>query len=101
MLFVIPVITMRLLAEEKRSGTIEVLMTAPVTEVQVVLSKFFAALLFYSLVISPTTLFLLVLHDAAKTDFAMLPVAATYIGTFTTADMFISVRDFLSSLRLN
>jgi ABC-2 type transport system permease protein len=101
MLFVIPVITMRLLAEEKRSGTIEVLMTAPVTEVQVVLSKFFAALLFYSLVVSPTTLFLLVLHDAGKFDFEMLPVAATYIGTFTVGAMFVSVGVFFSSLTRN
>jgi ABC-2 type transport system permease protein len=101
MLFVIPVITMRLLAEEKRSGTIEVLMTAPVTEVQVVLAKFLAALLFYSLVLSPTMLFLLVLHDGGKFEFEMLPVAATYIGTFTVGAMFISVGVFFSSLTRN
>jgi ABC-2 type transport system permease protein len=101
MLFVIPVITMRLLAEEKRSGTMEVLMTAPVTEIQVVLAKFLAALLFYSLVVSPTTLFLLVLHDAGKFDFEMLPIAATYIGTFTVGAMFLSVGVFFSSLTRN
>jgi ABC-2 type transport system permease protein len=101
MLFVIPVITMRLLAEEKRSGTIEVLMTAPVTELQVVLAKFLAALLFYSLVLSPTTLFLLVLHDGGKFDFELLPVAATYIGTFTVGAMFLSVGVFFSSLTRN
>jgi ABC-2 type transport system permease protein len=101
MLFVIPIITMRLLAEEKRSGTIEVLMTAPVTEVQVVLAKFFAALLFYSLVLSPTTLFLLVLHDGGKFEFELLPVAATYIGTFTVGAMFLSVGVFFSSLTRN
>jgi len=101
MLFVIPVITMRLLAEEKRSGTIEVLMTAPVTELQVVLSKFLASLLFYSFVIMPGTLYLLVLHDGGKFDFELLPVAATYIGTFTIGAMFLSVGVFFSSLTRN
>ncbi|MBD3854062.1 MAG: ABC transporter permease subunit, partial [Acidobacteria bacterium] len=47
LLFVVPVITMRLIAEERRSGTIEVLLTSPVTEAQVVVGKFAAAMLFY------------------------------------------------------
>lgn len=101
MLFVIPVITMRLLAEEKRSGTIEVLMTAPVTEAQVVLAKFFASLLFYCLAIGPSALFLLVLRGAGKFEFEMLPVVAVYLGTFTIGAMFLSVGLFFSSLTRN
>ncbi len=101
MLFVIPVITMRLIAEEKRSGTIEVLMTAPVTETQVVLSKFFASLLFYGLAVSPTTILLLILRFAGKYEFEVLPVVATYIGTFTVGAMFLSVGLFFSSMTKN
>lgn len=101
MLFVIPVITMRLLAEEKRSGTIEVLMTAPVTELQVVLSKFLASLLFYCLVIAPSAMFLLVLRAYAKYEFELLPVLATYLGTFTLGAMFLSVGLFFSSMTRN
>ena len=101
MLFVIPVITMRLLAEEKRSGTIEVLMTAPITEVQVVLSKFFACLLVYTLVISPTALYLLVLRQWGKFEFEVMPVVAVYIGMITVGAMFLSVGLFFSSLTRN
>ena len=101
MLFVIPVITMRLLAEEKRSGTIEVLMTAPVTELQVVLSKFIASLLFYCLVVAPSAMFLLVLRQGGKFEFELLPVLATYLGTFTLGAMFLSVGLFFSSMTKN
>ncbi len=54
LLFVVPVITMRLIAEERRSGTIEVLLTSPVTEAQVVIGKFVAALIFYVALWLPT-----------------------------------------------
>ena len=101
MLFVIPVITMRLLAEEKRSGTIEVLMTAPVTEVQVVLAKFLASLLFYSMIILPSAMFLLVFRTAANFEFELLPVVAVYLGTFTLGAMFLSIGLFFSSMTRN
>ena len=57
----ITVISMRLFTEEKRSGTIETLMTAPVTEKEVVLGKFAGALTFLTIVIAPTLVFLFVL----------------------------------------
>ena len=48
--FVVPVITMRLLSEEKRTGTLEVLLTSPVSETTTVLSKFLAALIFFMVI---------------------------------------------------
>jgi len=54
LLFVAPVLTMRLISEERRSGTIEVLMTAPVTEGQVIVGKYLAALVFYVFLWAPT-----------------------------------------------
>jgi len=54
----IPLLTMRLFAEEYKTGTIELLMTAPVTDWDVILSKFFGALLFYLLLWSHTLLYL-------------------------------------------
>jgi ABC-2 type transport system permease protein len=101
MLFVVPAITMRLLAEEKRSGTIEVLMTAPVTEVQVVLSKFIAAVMFYSLVIAPSAFFLLILSQAGKFEIEVRPLLAVYIGILTVGAMFLSIGLFFSSLTRN
>lgn len=101
MLFVIPVVTMRLLSEEKRSGTIEVLMTAPVTEIHVVLSKFLASLLFYCLLIGPSALFLVVLRFGGKFEFEMLPVYAVYVGMLTMGAMFLSIGLFFSSVTRN
>jgi ABC-2 type transport system permease protein len=66
LLFVAPVVTMRLLSEERRSGTIEVLMTAPVTETMVVVGKYLAALIFYLFLWLPTVVY--------------GPVAAGYVG---------------------
>ncbi len=101
MLFVIPVITMRLLSEEKRSGTIEVLMTAPITETQVVLGKYFASLLFYALTLVPTAAFLVVLRSFGKFEFELAPVVAMYLGALTIGAMFLSFGIFFSSLTRN
>ncbi len=101
MLFVVPVTTMRLFAEEKRSGTIEVLMTAPVSEVQVVLAKFLAALLLYGMVISPSAFFLLILHDAGKYEIEVKPLMGVYVGMITVGAMFLSIGLFFSSLTRN
>jgi ABC-2 type transport system permease protein len=63
--FIFPVITMRLFAEEQKLGTIETLLTAPVTTVQVLLSKYFAALSFYILLWLPSMLNFLVFRISA------------------------------------
>lgn len=57
-LFIFPLLTMRLFAEEEKAGTLETLMTAPVTTAQVVFSKYFASLLFYALLWLPMLLHL-------------------------------------------
>lgn len=78
-----PLLTMRLFAEERRTGTFEVLMTAPVTETQVVLGKFLAAQTFYSLIWLSLVPLLAILGSLAigKPDFG--PAAAIYIGLFS------------------
>ena len=63
LLFVVPVITMRLIAEERRSGTIEVLLTSPLTEAQVIIGKFVAALGFYASLWLPTVLYVVILKQ--------------------------------------
>src|SRR5262245_310176 len=100
-LFIAPILTMRLLSEEKRSGTIEVLMTAPVTETEVVLSKYFAAVLVYALLWVPSIVYLWVLKRYAKAEFDMLPVLGIYIGVLTVGAMFVSIGLFFSSLTRN
>src|SRR4051794_25214311 len=76
--FLIPALTMRLLAEEKRTGSLEVLLTAPVTETAVVLSKFVATWLFYLLTWVPAALFLIPLRMELGTEFDYKPLLSFY-----------------------
>ncbi|MFQ5350446.1 MAG: ABC transporter permease [Thermoanaerobaculia bacterium] len=78
LLFVAPVVTMRLLSEERRSGTIEVLMTAPVTETTVVVGKYLAALAFYLFLWLPTVVYAVILSRHSAVDWG--PVASGYLG---------------------
>ncbi len=95
LLFVGPVLTMRLFAEERRSGTIEPLMTAPVTVTAVVLGKYAAVLVTYVVMWLPTVLYMWLAAEAGHVDWnvvgtgylAVLLVGAGYlaIGTMTSA----------------
>ena len=96
LLFVVPVITMRLIAEERRSGTIEVLLSSPVTEVQVVVGKFAAAMAFYAALWLPTVLYVLVLRRNSEIDIG--PVLAGYLGVFLLGFFFLAVGTFCSNL---
>jgi ABC-2 type transport system permease protein len=99
LLFTVPVITMRLLAEERRSGTIEVLLTSPVTEGQVVVGKFLAALIFYIVLWLPTLLYVVVLKQHSTID--IRPVLAGYLGVLLIGFLFLAVGTFTSTLTNN
>ena len=99
LLFVVPVITMRLIAEERRSGTIEVLLTSPVSELQVVVGKFLAAMAFYVSLWLPTILYVVVLKRHSEIDLG--PVAAGYIGVLLLGFLFLAVGTFASTLTDN
>lgn len=95
-----PVITMRLFALEKYSGTFETLMTAPVGDLQVVLAKFFAALIFYMLMWLPLLGCILIVHrftgDAAGLDFGT--IGSTYFGIFLLGCLYMSLGCFASAM---
>jgi gliding motility-associated transport system permease protein len=95
LLLVVPVLTMRLLSEELRSGSIEVLMTAPVTEGQVIAGKFLAALTFYAFLWFPTAVYALNIHVYEKVDWG--PVAAGYLGILLIGSLFLSIGVFASA----
>jgi ABC-2 type transport system permease protein len=99
LLFVVPVITMRLIAEERRSGTIEVLLTSPVTEAQVVVGKFAAAMAFYAALWLPTIIYVVLLRRHSEIDLG--PVAAGYFGVFLLGFLFLAVGTFASTLTNN
>jgi ABC-type transport system involved in multi-copper enzyme maturation permease subunit len=97
-IFAIPVLTMRLLSEEKRSGTLEVLLTAPVDESAVVISKFLAACIMYLVMWVPFGLFLVFFRIAGGSDFDYRPLFSFLIGLTVTSAAFVSMGVFFSSL---
>ncbi|MBM3858980.1 MAG: ABC transporter permease [Verrucomicrobia bacterium] len=102
-LFVIPAITMRLLAEEKRSGTIEMLMTAPVTDFEVVLAKWLGAVVLYGLMWGLTGLYVLILRKftGGLTSLDFGPIASGYLGVLLIGQFLIAVGVLTSSLTKN
>lgn len=88
LIFVAPVLTMRLISEERRSGSIEVLMTAPVTETQVVLGKYGAALAFYLFLWVPTLAYAILVDVYSEIDW--WTVAAGYLGIFVLGALFLA-----------
>jgi ABC-2 type transport system permease protein len=98
-----PIITMRLFALEKYSGTFETLMTTPVGDLSVVLSKFTAALLFYLVMWLPLLGFILFLRkymsDPAVVDFGA--IASTFFGIFLLGCLYMALGCFASALTRN
>jgi hypothetical protein len=99
--FVVPVLTMRMLSEEQRSGTMEVLLTAPVDEVTVVLSKFLAALVTYMVMWLPYGLLLLAIPLSGGNAFDYRPMLGFLVGVLVTGAAFVSMGLFFSSLTDN
>lgn len=98
-LFVVPVITMRLLAEERRSGTLEVLLTSPVSDGQVVIAKFLSSFVFYAALWLPTLAYVGILASYSKLDWG--PVASGYVGIAVLGLLFLSIGLFTSALVRN
>jgi len=98
-LFVIPMITMRLFAEEKRSGTIELLMTSPVRDLEIVLGKWLAALTFYACVLAVSALNLAFLFIYGQPDWK--PILVAYLGLLLQGGCLLAFGTFISSLTRN
>jgi ABC-type transport system involved in multi-copper enzyme maturation permease subunit len=100
-ILVVPVITMRLLSEEHRSGTLEVLLTAPVRESTVVWSKFLAALRVFTLAWYPWALYLVALWVESGVPFDYRPVLSFALALLVTGAGFVAMGLFFSSLTKN
>ncbi len=99
LLFLAPALTMRLLSEEKKSGTYELLMTAPVSEWDVVLAKFLAGWALYFFLIIPTLLYAGVLAIYGNPDPG--PMITGYLGLVLMGSVFTAIGLFASSLTSN
>jgi ABC-2 type transport system permease protein len=100
-MFIVPVLTMRLLSEEKRTGTLEVLMTAPVNEISVVLGKFVACWIFYMLTWLPWWLFLVSLRYIGGEPFDYLPVLSFTAALAVISAGLLSMGLFFSCMTSN
>ena len=98
-LFFIPLITMRLFAEEKRSGTIELLTTSPITDAQVILGKWLSAVIMYALMLFSTVLDILFLFRYGNPDWK--PLAIGYLGLLLQAGGLLAIGTFISTLTRN
>ena len=96
LVFIVPVLSMGLMAQEWATGTIESLMTAPVSEMDVVLGKFLGSLAFFGVLLAPTLLFAGMLTLYAHTDKGA--IACGYLGIVLVGALFIAVGLFCSSL---
>jgi ABC-2 type transport system permease protein len=98
-LFFIPMITMRLFAEEKRTGTIELLTTSPISDLEVILGKWLAALALYASMLLVTALNFAFLFKYGNPDWK--PLAIGYLGLLLQAGGLLAIGTFISTLTKN
>ena len=99
MLFVLPMITMRSYAEEKRSGTIELLLSSPLTDFQIILGKFLGALFLFILMLAVTGIHISFLFWYGDPELA--PILSGYLGLLLMGASFISIGLLISSATKN
>ena len=97
----VPGLTMRLMAEERRSGTLEVLLTAPVSEASIILSKFLATWLFFLITWVPSAMFLVALRVETGVPFDYRPLLSFYLALAAQGVGFLAIGLFFSTLTRN
>ncbi len=98
-LFILPLITMRTYSEEKRSGTIELLLTAPLTDLQIIMGKFLGAMGLYGAMLAVTCIHIGALYAFGQPE--GWPIVTTYLGLLLMGGCFVSLGLFISSLTKN
>jgi ABC-2 type transport system permease protein len=98
-LFLLPMVTMRTYSEEKRSGTIELLLTSPLKDFEIVMGKFLGAIVLYAALLAVTMVYVGALFYYGDPE--PLPVLSGYIGLFLLGGCFVSMGLFISSTTKN
>ncbi len=98
-LFMIPMITMRVFAEEKRSGTMELLATSPITDLEIILGKYFAAVIMYACLLGVAMLNLAILFLYGSPDWK--PILVGFLGLLLQGGCLLAIGTFISSLTKN
>ncbi len=97
----VPILTMRLLSDETRTGSLEVLLTAPVNEVSVILAKFFASLIFFLIAWSPFFLFMVGFRVFGGEEFDYRPLLSFLLALTVSGAALLAMGLFFSSLTSN
>jgi len=98
-LFLLPMVTMRTYAEEKRSGTIELLLTSPLTDFEIIFGKFLGSIGLYLGLLAVTALYISILFLFGNPE--LKPLISGYIGLFLMGSCFVSLGLFISSTTKN
>jgi len=98
-LFLVPMITMRLIAEEKRTGTIELLLTSPVHDNEIILGKWLGAMFLYLCILGMSALNLAFLFVWGKPD--LQPVLVAYLGLILQGGCLLAIGEFISTTTKN
>jgi len=101
MLFVLPLITMRTYSEEKRSGTIELLLTSPLTDFEIIMGKFLGAMALYGSMLAITLIHMAILASYATPRPEWRILLTGYVGLLLMGGCFISVGLLISSMTKN
>jgi ABC-2 type transport system permease protein len=102
-MFLVPAITMRSLAEERREGTFELLLTRPLTDIQIVLGKYFAGVVIVLFALAPTLVYYFSVHTLSmpQGNIDTGAVIGSYIGLFLLGSSFAAIGLFASSVSKN
>ena len=98
-LFMVPIITMRLFAEEKRTGTIELLITSPLTDSEIILGKWLAAVILYACMLGISLINVLTLYFYGKPDWK--PMLIGYLGLLLQGAAMLALGAFISACTKN
>ena len=98
-LFMVPFITMRLFSEEKKSHTIELLMTSPISLTEIILGKFLSSLLLVGIMLGFTVVYPVILFATGNPDLG--PIITSYIGTLFLAGCYLSTGILFSAMTEN
>jgi len=98
-LFLIPMITMRLFAEEKRTGTIELLVTSPIRDLEIIMGKWLAAMTLYAVMLGVSLLSMATLFVYGKPDWR--PMAVGYLGLLLQGGCLLAIGTFISTCTKN
>lgn len=102
-LFLIPAVTMKMFAEEQKSGTIEILLTQPLTDLQIVMAKYFSAVLLVIIALVPTLVYYITVYMLANPagNIDTAGIIGSYIGLIFLCSGFASIGVFASALSNN